>query len=292
MAAKINSHSPPESKTELAKKLGVSRASLYYTPKLPQKDLQLKTAIERVMAEHKAYGHRRIATELGVNKKRVSRVMKLFGLKAKRHRRHPKKPEDMGQKELKIPNLLKDHVISSPGEVLASDFTYLPYQGRFVYLATFEDLFTREIVGWSVSLRHTADFIVEALEMALSNCPHPKFIHSDQGSEYRSKKYREFLQNQRIAISMSAKSSPWQNGHQESFYSEFKLELGHPEAYPELGELIEAIAQQIHYYNYRRIHSALKCPPAVFNQKNRLQAVTNYKLIHNLTTASPVRMTV
>jgi len=66
---------------------------------------------------------------------------------------------------------------------------------------------------------------------------------------------------------MSAKSSPWQNGYQESFYSGFKLELGHPEIYPTLGELYEAIAAQIHYYNHRRIHSALKCPPAVFAQR-------------------------
>jgi len=75
---------------------------------------------------------------------------------------------------------------------------------------------------------------------------------------------------------MSAQASPWQNGYQESFYSGFKLELGHPECYPVLGELIEAVAQQIHYYNYRRIHTALKCPPAVFAQ--RLQISTNNQL--------------
>jgi len=292
MAARINSHSPAKSKKELAAELGISRASLYYQPKLPSKDLHLKAAIERVMAEHKAYGHRRIAIELSVNKKRVSRVMKLFGLKVKRRRRKPKKPQDMGQKTLSVPNFLTGYDIDSPGQVLASDFTYLPYQGRFVYLATFEDIFTREIVGWSVSLRHTSDLIIEALEMALNNCPHPTFVHSDQGSEYRSQKYREVLQKHRIAVSMSAKSSPWQNGYQESFYSEFKLELGHPDAYLALGELIEAIAHQIHYYNYHRIHSALKCPPAVFKQKNRLDAVAHRTFIHNSSTAYPVRITV
>ena len=66
---------------------------------------------------------------------------------------------------------------------------------------------------------------------------------------------------------MSQKASPWQNGYKESFYSGFKLELGHPECYLTLGELIEAIAQQIHYYNNLRIHTALKCPPAVFAQR-------------------------
>jgi len=66
---------------------------------------------------------------------------------------------------------------------------------------------------------------------------------------------------------MSEKARPWQNGHKESFYSGFKLELGHPECYLTLGELIEAIAQQIHYYNNQRIHTALKCPPTIFAQR-------------------------
>ena len=74
---------------------------------------------------------------------------------------------------------------------------------------------------------------------------------------------------------MSEKASPWQNSHQESFYSGFKLELGHSECYPRLGELIEAIAQQIHYYNNQRIHTALKCPPAVFAQRVALQKLIN-----------------
>jgi transposase InsO family protein len=75
---------------------------------------------------------------------------------------------------------------------------------------------------------------------------------------------------------MSEKASPWQNGHQESFYSEFKLELGHPECYLTLGELIEAIAKQIHYYNHERIHTALKCPPAVFSQRYYLSKQSQF----------------
>ena len=74
---------------------------------------------------------------------------------------------------------------------------------------------------------------------------------------------------------MSEKASPWQNGYKESFYSDFKLELGHPECYPTLGELIEAMAQQIYYYNNQRIHTALKCPPAIFAQRVALQKLIN-----------------
>ena len=76
---------------------------------------------------------------------------------------------------------------------------------------------------------------------------------------------------------MSAKASPWQNGTQESFYSQFKLELGHPEIYPTVGELIEGIASQIYYYDHKRIHTALKCPPAVFAERFRLRDLIDTK---------------
>lgn len=89
----INKIAPFKSKKELAKELGISRQSLYYKPKLPEKDLKLKAEIEKVMAVHKAYGHKRIAIALGINKKRALRVMKLFGLKPQKRRKNPEKPK-------------------------------------------------------------------------------------------------------------------------------------------------------------------------------------------------------
>lgn len=260
----ISSASPAKSKKDLAKQLGVSRQSLYYKPKLPGKDLKLKYEIEKVMERHKRYGHKRIADEMNINKKRVLRVMKIFNLKPKRSRKPPFKPEDQHQAPMDIPNLLKETVIDAPNIAYASDFTYLPYFGKFLYLATIEDVFTREIVGWEVSRRHNTDLVAKAMTNVLQRHLAPLLAHSDQGSEYRSKIYRDLLKYFGIKCSMSQKASPWQNGKQESFYSEFKLELGYPEAYPTLGELIEAIAKQIHYYNRERIHTALRCPPAVF----------------------------
>lgn len=278
----INQAAPPKSKKELARELGISRQSLYYKPKLPEKDLKLKAEIERVMARHKAYGHKRIALDLKINKKRVLRVMKLFGLKPQRRRKRPEKPQDFGQAPMAIPNLVKGIIIDAPNQVWVSDFTYLPYQGRFVYLATLEDVFTRQVVGWEVSVRHNTDLVAQALLNALEYYPAPPIAHSDQGSEYRSKTYLNLLKSFNIQPSMSEKASPWQNGYKESFYSGFKLELGYPECYPTLGELIEAIAQQIHYYNNQRIHTALKCPPAVFAQRIAFQKLTTADLNNQL----------
>ncbi len=267
MAGQINELAPPESKTSLAKRLNISRGSLYYQPKLSVKDLSLKIKIERVMTANKAYGHRRIAYELNINKKRVRRVMKLFNLVVKRKRKKPFKPKDYWQAPMTIPNLVLGLIINDPQQAWASDFTYLPYFGRFVYLATVEDVFTRQVVGWSVGIKHCSDLVAHALIDAIGNYSTPKIIHSDQGAEYRSEDYLNLIKSLGIKPSMSTKASPWQNGYQESFYSGFKLELGHPEIYPTLGELVEAIAQQIYYYNHQRIHTALKCPPEIFAQR-------------------------
>lgn len=282
MAAAIKALAPPDSKTELAKQLGVSRSALYYRLKLPAKDLALKAEIERVMLAHKAYGHKRIAIHLGINKKRVKRVMRLFRLKVKRKRKGPRKPKDSGQAPMAIPNLILGLTISDPHQVWVKDFTYLPYFGKFVYLATVEDIFTRQVLGWAVSTKHNANLTALALLDAIIFNPAPAISHSDQGSEYRDKEYLNLLKSLNIKPSMSAKSSPWQNGYQESFYSGFKLELGHPEIYPNLGELYEAIATQIYYYNNQRIHSALKCPPTVFAQRLNCQ---NNQLINRGTAA-------
>lgn len=278
----INQTAPFESKKGLAKQLGISRQSLYYNPKLPEKDLKLKSEIEKVMARHKAYGHKRIALDLRINKKRILRVMKLFGLKPQRRRKKPSKPQDLGQAPMAIPNLIKGIIIDAPNQVWVSDFTFLPYYGRFVYLATLEDVFTRQVVGWEVSTRHNADMVAQALLNALEYYPVPQIAHSDQGSEYRSQTYLNFLKSFDIQPSMSEKASPWQNGHKESFYSGFKLELGHPECYLTFGELIEAIAGQIYYYNYQRIHTALKCPPAVFAQRIAFQKSKVENFSHQL----------
>lgn len=95
----------PLSKTALAKQEGVSRSMLYYRPRLPAKDWQLKNQIEELLKDHPSYGHKRIALELGINKKRTRRVMKLFGIKPYRRRGHKfKKTKDFTNI---YPNLLQ-----------------------------------------------------------------------------------------------------------------------------------------------------------------------------------------
>lgn len=258
-------------KTELAKRLGISRALLYYKHKRPLIDEEVKRQIESVLADNPSYGHKRIALALKLNKKRILRVMKKFNLKPYRKRKTPRKPGDEHKSPAVFPNLIKNLDLSqiSQDTVWVSDFTFIRYQESFLYLATMMDLTTREIVGGNVSRFHNQELVLGALEQALS-CSHhtqPEYLHSDQGSEYDSQAYTTTAQRLGIKISMSQKQSPWENAYQEAFYSQFKLDLGDPNRFNTLGELIEAIHQTLNYYNQRRIHTALKMSPVQFRKQ-------------------------
>jgi transposase InsO family protein len=93
-------------------------------------------------------------------------------------------------------------------------------------------------------------------------------VHTDQGAEYRSKEYAKLMADLDVKISMSKKGSPWENGYQESFYNNFKTDLGLEfERLQTIGELVEAVHQVISYYNNQRIHTTLKMPSAKFKQR-------------------------
>lgn len=270
-------------KTEIAKSLGVSRQSLYYQPKKPDKDQATKKLIETVMAKHKSYGHKRIAIELQMNKKKVRRIMKKFNLKPYRRRTNkPVKPEDVNKAPTIYNNFIESIIADEPNLIWVADFTYIPWQGSFIYLATIMDLFTREIIGWAVGETHDRFLCISALEMALARTGTiPTYHHSDQGSEYDSADYIGILTDNQTTISMSRKGHPWENGFQESFYSGFKIDLGRPDQFDSLGELIEAIYLQINYYNTSRIHTRLKTSPVKFREQYQFENLTKREAIIN-----------
>jgi transposase InsO family protein len=103
--------------------------------------------------------------------------------------------------------------------------------------------------------------VINALLNAVNNHPAAKMLHSDQGSEYLSKDYVELAQCLGIRLSMSHAGSPWENGYQESFYSQFKVDFGDPNRFDTLGEVVYEIYRTIHIYNNQRIHTALKMSP-------------------------------
>ncbi len=252
-------------KTVLAESATISRRSLYYVPKQPEKDWYTKQLIETTLRDHPSYGHKRLAIHLKLNKKRILRVMKLFGIKPYRlvTPKLYKKPKDSV-----FPNLLMVEEPRGLGDIYASDFTYLKHKGRWVYVATVIDVYSREIVGVSVLTTHSTQLVLNALANAVLYRPPPRITHSDQGSEYTSADYVNLVQSLGIQQSMSAPGCPWENGYQESFYKGFKLDLGDPNRFETLGELVAAIYQTISYYNHLRLHSALKLTSRQFAEQS------------------------
>lgn len=206
----------------------------------------------------------RLAIDLSANKKRVRRVIHKFGIKP--YRRRPKKPwkkRDHGAKT-PYPNLLLAAFPNRQDMAWVSDFTYIGFRNRWLYLATIMDLFSRTVVGLRMLTVHATALTLGALRDAVRNGRKPSILHSDQGSEYKARRYTRYAESLGIRLSMSRKSSPWENGYEESFYSQFKLDLGDPNRFDSLGELVAEVYCLIFAYNHFRIHSKLKMPPAVY----------------------------
>jgi transposase InsO family protein len=251
-----------QNKSALARETGIARSTLYYKPTQITKDWHTKQLIEEALHLHPGYGHKRLAIYLHLNKKRILRVMQLFGIKP--YRRTVKKRFVWKPKDSVYPNLLIHEVPMCVGDIWASDFTYIKYRGYWLYVATVIDLYSREVVGVSVLTTHGTPLVMNALLSAIHHRSPPRIIHSDQGSEYASYDYTTLIQTVGIQQSMSRPGCPWENGYQESFYKGFKIDLGDPNRFDTLGELVAEIYQTLHYYNTTRIHSKLAMAPREF----------------------------
>jgi putative transposase len=263
-------------KTLRARELGVSRGSLYYKHKLPERDWQLKCQIEEVLRNHPSYGSPRIAIALKRNHKPIERVMKHFSIKA--YRRRGKKHRKQRPISIQYPNLLLHTMPLFRGHIWAADFTEIWWRGKKVYLATVIDLYTREIVGMSVSMHKGVQLTAAALWNALLAHPRPVIFHSDNGSEYRAGAFVGILTQIGTTISRTHPGCPWENGYQESWYDKFKVDLGDPNRCDSFGELLAEVYATIWTYNHTRIHTVLKMPPAIFALQAKMSDNQQYKI--------------
>jgi transposase InsO family protein len=266
----------------LSRELNISRASLYYKPKKPDKDWILKCLIEQSLRGHPSYGSRRIAIELKMNRKKIKRVMNLFGIKP--YRRRCRKWKNTKNIKIEYPNLLLTEHPRYHNHIWVSDFTELKFQNIKVYVCTVMDLFSRKVVGLNILTNHSILLTVGAVFSALNTNQKPEIFHSDNGSEYISKNLTGILEKLNIKISRSKPGCPWENGYQESFYDKFKVDLGETGRFKTLGELVLNIYQTIYDYNNTRIHSALKMSPMEFIMQNNQQSA----IIKSIKTCSQV----
>lgn len=239
-------------------------------------DAQMLAHIQSIHKEFKgAYGSPRMVQELRArgypaSKDRVERLMRENGIHA-RHKRRFKVTTDSKHGLPVAPNVLdRNFTPNAPNQAWASDITYIWTAEGWLYLAVVLDLFNREVVGWSIKPRMTADIVVDALKMGwFRRRPALGLIHhSDRGSQYASGAFQAQLHEYGMQCSMSRKGNCWDNACSESFFNSLKNERVHGTHYSTQAEAKADIFDYIEpFYNRKRLHSTLGfASPANFLQ--------------------------
>jgi len=257
---------------------GVSRASFYRfdqeaAPK-PDRDMDLRDAIQRIALKWPCYGRPRITAALRrqgweVNPKRVGRLMREDNLLCVRKRKFVVTTDSAHNRKV-YRNLAGEMSLSGIDQLWVAHITYIRLEAEFVYLAVIIDAYSRRVIGWALEHTLEDDLSLAALRMALeSRRPAPGWVHhSDRGSQYASGDYTDLLKSRGCRISMSRKASPWENAACESWMKTLKSEEVYRQEYRDLAEARKSIVQFIdRIYNQQRLHSALGYrPPAEFER--------------------------
>jgi transposase InsO family protein len=229
-------------------------------------DRQLLGRIRAVHAESKGrYGSPRVHRELSakgihVSKHRIARLMRENGLRGRRRRRFRHTTDSNHAMPIAPNTLARDFTAEAPNEVWVTDITYIWTREGWLYLAAILDLYSRRVVGWSMSERMTRQLVLDALSMAVRARTPPVGLlhHSDRGSQYASADYRAALVAAGMQCSMSRKGDCWDNAVAESFFSTLKAELVHEADWATRVEARTAIFEYLEvFYNRRRRHSSI-----------------------------------
>ena len=185
-----------------------------------QQERQLRDRICAVHAESRyTYGRIRITQELAdqglvVNEKRVRRLMRIEGIRAKAARKFRATTDSEHGRPVAPNTLARDFVATAPNQKWVGDITYIWTQEGWLYLAIVLDLYSRKVVGWSLKERLTCDLVCEALQMAVQTrrCTTATLCHFDRGSQYASELFQRLLKRNGFICSMSRKGNCWDNG--------------------------------------------------------------------------------
>jgi putative transposase len=248
--------------------LGIARSSLYYTPsQASDKDLQLMKELDMLYLEDPTRGTRRMAQELRKKGTKVGRchvrtLMQIMRLKTVYCR---PRTTVIDPARYKYPYLLRNLDINHPNQVWAMDITYVPMPKGFMYLLAIMDVYSRCILGWSLSNTMEAEWVVDTLQRTVRMNGKPEIINTDQGSQFTSDEYIDFVKSlDTVKISMDGKGRATDNVFIERFFRTIKYDKIYLEQ-PETGnELYQVCSQFIHYYNEKRDHSSIgNLPPMV-----------------------------
>jgi len=242
-----------------AELLNVNRTSAYYKLKEPSDaDLAIKNIIDRLHTDNPSWGSRQLSKQLkrlrfDIGRLKTRRYMREMGIEAIYPKPHLSQPA----KGHKIyPYLLRNAVITRANQAWSIDITYIRLKHGFVYLTAIIDWYSRCIVGWELDDILATPMVKKALEKAFEVAK-PEIINSDQGSQFTSHDYINFIENNHVKISMDGKSRWADNIMIERWFRTLKYDEVYLKDYANIKDARRQIGNFIHTYNFQKLHSAI-----------------------------------
>lgn len=263
----IEGHRDSYSLRLLSRAFGLSRSNHYaHSKRIVHREQGEVPVVEAIRSVHqhrfkRSYGSPRITAELRaqgyrINRKRVARLMRKEGIRAKILGRFRRTTDSKHTLPVADNLLQRDFSIGRANHKWTTDITYIRTMVGFVYLAGIIDLGTRTWVGFAVASHMRTSLCLEALEMALIHQGiSPELFHADQGSQYASEEHNAALRAHGITLSMSGKGQCWDNAVTESLWGTLKTELG--DTFVDLEDVKKNIFDYWLFYNRERRHSTL-----------------------------------
>lgn len=269
--------------------LTINRSSLYYRPKGESpENLKIMQIMDKHATEHPAEGVNSMVLMLqrkgyGVNHKRIRRLLRLMG----HHTIYPKKNlSKLGQAKYIHPYLLRNVAITKANQAWSVDITYIPMKKGFMYCFAIMDIYSRKILGWSISNSMEAKWCVEVVEDTVRKYGTPDLINSDQGTQFTSALWVHTLKDLQIKISMDGKGRAIDNRWIERFWRTLKHKYIYLNPQSTGIGLYEGVRGYINYYNEEKVHHTFKETPKERyigslnkNKGNKTQILTKIKPI-------------
>lgn len=240
--------------------LDVNRSSLYYKPVAEsEENLAIMRWMDEQYLDTPFYGVERLLVLLvclgyKINRKRLRRLMKIQGWQTLYPTPRTTRTDPAAYK---YPYLLKELRVERRNQVWAIDITYVPMKQGFMYLCAVIDVYTRYVVGWGISNAMTAEWCTEIVKDAISLHGKPEIINSDQGSQFTSETYVDFLQSNGVLISMDGKGRAIDNIFIERLWRTVKYEHIYLHAYDDGLSLYKGLNKYFSFYNGERRHQSL-----------------------------------
>jgi putative transposase len=249
--------------------LSVPRSSLYYHP-IPEKpeNIKMMHLMDRHLLNHPTEGVVSMVDMLRdmgypIGPKRIRRLFELMGYQTLYRRKNLTK---MGLKEFIKPYLLRGLKITHANQVWCTDITYIPMAKGFMYMTAIIDVYSRKIVGWGISNSMSKQWCLSVLNDAIDRYGKPEILNSDQGSQYTSFAWTNYLEKENIKISMDGKGRATDNIWIERFWKSIKYNYIYLNPCDNGLELFEGVQNYIEYYNQKKHQTIKKTPNESYHE--------------------------